>query len=125
MLITVALNGSKRRDLRLFNGDQGTIVVQVYAADGDEDLIDPSLVTDLSIATLGFFNGTIPVGTEFAVPAGLRGRNWYTLYGTVNGLRTTLACGWLIGYDATDDGPFPRGNDYGFRWPYGGWSQLP
>lgn len=120
MQITVALDGAKRRDLKLFHGDGEQIEIVVYEKDADEVPLDPSVVTDLRIDTLGYFNGSIPVTSPFTVPDGIRGRNWFTLYGTVDGARRTLAFGIIEGYDASDSGPFPRGNDYGWRWPYGG-----
>lgn len=118
MEIIVALNGAKRRDLRVYEGDQITLSVQVYRKDKDEEPIDPSLITDLAITTVGPFDGSIPVGTPFTIPGGLIWRNWYTLRGNVDGISTTLAMGWFLGYGQPDR-PHPWGNDYGWRWPYG------
>lgn len=118
MEISVALDGSKRRDLRLFEGDEIVLTVSVFAKDGDEEPIDPALVTDLQISTIGPFDGSIPVGSAFTVPAGLCWRNWYTLRGNVAGISTTLACGWILGYGEPATS-YPWGNDYGWRWPYG------
>lgn len=126
MEISLALNGAKRRDLRLYEGDEVTLTVKVYQRDGDEEPIDPALVTGLSMTTVGPFDRSIPVGSVFTVPVGLCWRNWYTLKGAVNGVPTTLAMGWILGYGVPDR-PYPWGNDYGWRWPYGpgNWGVIP
>lgn len=126
MEITVALDGAKRRDLRVYEGDQITLTVKVFRKDTDEEPINPALVTDLTISTVGPFDGTVPVGTPFTIPGGLVWRNWYTLRGTVDGVSTTLAYGWFLGYGMPER-TVPWGNDYGWRWPFGpgNWGVLP
>lgn len=118
MMIAVALDGSKRRDLKLYSGDTTLIEVSVYRKDGDEDPIADSELTDMTIKMCGPWDKELPVGTSFEVPKGLNIRNWYTLSALVSGVRTTLAFGWILPYGQWDR-PYPWGNDYGWRWPFG------
>ena len=97
MKLSIALDGAKRRDIRLYEGDTDCLEVVVYAKDGDEEPIDAARITGLRMTTAGPFAGTLPVGVTFTVPTGLRGRNRFILTGLVNGVRTTLAYGRVLG----------------------------
>lgn len=88
MDITVALDGSKRRDLQLFQGDTATINVIVYEHDGDTEPITPSGVR--FVDTDGF-----AYGEPFAVSEDRVGRSWYRIVGEVDGVTTTLAFGYV------------------------------
>lgn len=91
MLISVALDGSKRRDLSLFQGDEVTITLTVYAADGDDTPIVPT-----GIRFVWPEGGGFAYGTEFTVSENNVGRNFYRLVGEVSGVTTTLAFGYII-----------------------------
>ncbi|OUM01669.1 hypothetical protein [Variovorax sp. JS1663] len=115
MDIRVALNGTKRRNLELFALDEVTLNVTVYAADGDAA---PVAVTNLVMRTWPD-DFTVPVGQQFTVPDTCPGRRCYRLQGDIAGVATTLAYGVMRirGGESEQLG----GNDYGWRWPYGGW----
>lgn len=91
MLINVALDGSKRRDLRLFQGDEVTITAVVYAKDGDTVPIVPTGIRFVWPESGGF-----TYGTEFVVSENSVGRNFYRLVGEVSGVTTTLAFGYIV-----------------------------
>lgn len=115
MDIAVALDGSKRRDLLLYQGDSEQINVTVYAADGDTT---PLTATNLTISTCPDGKVSFPVGSTFTVPDDFpRGRYWLTA--TVNGKRTTIAYGVLRapGGCCYDGGRW----DYGGSWGWGYW----
>lgn len=128
MEISVALNGAKHRDMRLYAGDEDIITVVVYEKDGDETPINNARITNLKITTEGPYDGSLQVGVQFEVPNRLCGRNWFTLTGEIDGIRKTLAFGWILNYGQIAPG-YPWGNDYGWRygpcnygpWGYGLW----
>lgn len=126
MQISVALDGAKRRDIRMYQGDTQQFDLVVYRKDGDEVPIDSSLITDARMHSCGPYDGVLPIGSSFVVHNDMRVRNWFTLTALVEGVRTTLAFGWLLGY-GFEDHPYPWGNDYGWRWPYGpgNWGVAP
>jgi hypothetical protein len=105
MQISVALDGSKRRDLSLFQGDEVTITAVVYAEDGDTTPITP---TDIRFAWPE--SGVFAYGESFVVSDENTGRTFYRLVGEVDGVTTTLAygyitveglgAGWLFGFPA-------------------------
>lgn len=95
MQITVALDGSRRRDLTLFQGDTATIELVVHAVDGDDAPITPSGVRFLDT------DGGFAYGTPFGVSLDDVGRHWYRLVGEVDGVTTTLAYGYI-----TVEGPY-------------------
>lgn len=104
MNISVALDGTKKRDLQFFAGDDMSIVLTVYAHDGD---VTPITVTNVRFAAAG---GSLPLDTEFTVPSNYIGRAAYRIIGDVDGITTTLvygvlqtACGWPL----LCCGPFP------------------
>ena len=117
MDIIVALDGLKRRNLKLFAGDEVTLNVVAYATDGSST---PLAVTALALTTCPD-DLTIPVGVQFVVPddACCPGRRSYSLKGDIAGVTTTLAYGVLEICGGTCEQL--GGNDYGWRWPYGGW----
>jgi hypothetical protein len=100
-VISVALDGSKRRDLQLFQGDTATITVVVYAEDGDVDPITPSGIRFVDLEGAGF-----AYGTPFAVSENDVGRRWYRLVGEVDGATTTLAFGYLTVEGSHEGWPF-------------------
>lgn len=110
MDISVALDGSKRRDLLLFQGDSEEITVTVYDQDGD---LTPTAqtVTDVRISTCPDGSVSIPVGSTFTVPDDFP-RGSYYLTAAINGERTTLAYGTLR---IRGDCCYGHG-----RWDYGG-----
>jgi hypothetical protein len=101
--ISVALDGSKRRDIRLAQGDEATLAVVVYEHDGDTT---PIAVTGARFVT-SEGAPTFTYGTEFVVPDDSVGRTWYRLVGEIAGVTTTLAMGYV----------FVEGETQG--WPYG------
>lgn len=112
MDLTVSLNGSKRRDIRLHYGDTETINVVVYADDADTGA--PALtVTDVNMTAQGDYY-TIPTGVPFTVADDYGHRSWYSIKGTIAGAVQTLAYGHL---DIIGGPQYPSGTDYGF--PYG------
>lgn len=117
MDIRVALNGTKRRNLELFAGDEVTLNVVVYAADGDTA---PVAVTNLALRTWPD-DLALPVGSQFTVTSDNPGRHWYRIQGDIAGVTTTLAYGVMI--IRGGEWESPGGNDYGWRpWgPWGGW----
>lgn len=102
MLISVALDGSKRRDLRLFQGDTATITVAVYAKDGDSEPLTVSAPRFVDTDGAGF-----AYGDAFAVSENDVGRRWYRLVGEIDGATTTLAFGYIT-VEGSHEG-----------WPYG------
>jgi hypothetical protein len=92
MDLTIALDGSKRRDLQLFQGDTVTITAVVYEHDGDADpLATVSGARFVDLDGAGFV-----YGTPFGVSENDVGRRWYRLVGEVDGVTTTLAFGYII-----------------------------
>lgn len=106
MQISVALDGSKQRNLSFFAGDEQQLDVVVYAKDGDTDAI---AATDARILTHGYPATTIPVGAEFVVPQNCYGRRAYRLVAEIAGITTTLAYGVMT----TLGGGCCYGWDYG------------
>lgn len=106
--ISVALDGSKRRDIRLFQGDTVTITLTVYQHDGDTTPITPSGIR--FVDTEGGFS----YGTPFAVSENDVGRHWYRLVGEVSGVTTTLCFGY-IGVEGATEG-WPVGRPYDGYW---------
>lgn len=113
--ITIALDGPRRRDLKLVAGDQATITLVVYAKDGDPSPV--TVTTPTLTPSPDWGAASFPVGSLFTVTDTYPGRHWYRLYGTIGGVRTMLAYGVMeiFGGDAN----YPSGNDYG--WGYWGW----
>lgn len=89
MLISVALNGEKKRDLEFFSGDDLGITLVVYANDGDVVPITPTNIQFVS-ADWSFNSGAI-----FTVPENYIGRTSYRIIGDVSGMSTTLVYGIL------------------------------
>lgn len=89
MQISVALDGSRHRDLSLFQGDEVTLEVVVYAVDGDEDPIAPTGIRFADTDT------GLTYGDPFTVGENMIGRRWYRLVGEVAGATTTLAYGFI------------------------------
>lgn len=119
MLITVALDSSRRRDIKLTAGTTEAINVAVYEKNGDTV---PLTVTTATFAT-DYGNGPyLAVGLPFLVPDAYPGRQWYTIRGTIAGQLVLLAYG-IVEIFGTDW--YPMGNDYGWgpRWGYG-WTSL-
>lgn len=117
MEIDIALNGSKRRDFELFAGDEVTITLSVYERDGDPLPINSARVTNISVTTAGFYTGTIPIGVQFTVSNEMGSRNWYTLSADIDGLRRTLAYGYILSKYTQGCGwgyPYPAIWDYGW-----------
>lgn len=90
--ISVALDGAKRRDIRLSQGDETTLAVVVYEHDGD---ITPVAVTDARFVTADGAP-SFAYGTEFVVPQDSVGRTWYRLVGDIEGVTHTLAFGYIF-----------------------------
>lgn len=111
--LSIALNGSRLRDLQLYGGDDQSIDVIVYGKDGDRT---PIAVSDLSVAYGPWGNqGTLPVnGDTFAAYFGWR--SGYRMTGTVYGRRTTLAYGIITAPDYVDS--YCGFSDYGW-WIWG------
>lgn len=89
MEIAVALDGSKRRDLAFYPGDDLVLNIKVYAKDGDSEpisVINTQFVHGYSIGQ--------DLGAEFTVQDS--GREPYKVTGDINGQTTTLAFGWMI-----------------------------
>lgn len=91
MQLSVALDGSKRRDLSLFQGDAVTITATVYAEDGDTVPIVPT-----NIRFVWPEEGGFAYGTQFTVSDNSVGRTFYRLVGEVAGVTTTLAYGYIV-----------------------------
>jgi len=89
MDINVALDGTKKRDLLFYAGDDLSIVLKVYAHDGDTV---PIAVTNVRFDAPA---GNLPLGTPFTVPYNYIGRSPYRIVGDVAGIVTTLAYGVL------------------------------
>lgn len=90
MQIAVALDGSKRRDLSFYPGDDLVLNLKAYAKDGDSEPIE--------VINSKFIHGYVlgpELGAEFTVPEE-SGREPYKIIGDVSGQTTTLAFGWLI-----------------------------
>lgn len=113
MDVSVALDGSKERNLIFSPGDDTTINLIVYAHDGDTDSITP---TDFMWSTGG--GAFFPVGQEFTFPCVNRTR--YTITALVAGVRTTLVygvidapypcfCAWYCGCDGIFPAIIPTG----------------
>lgn len=97
MLISVALDGARRRNLTLYPGDEATLAVAVYEHDGDVAPLAAADVTGARIVQC-WQSGTAPppVGTEFTVPSkNAVGRSAFRLVAEVRGTTTTLAHGVL------------------------------
>lgn len=91
MDLNIALDGSKRRDLQLFQGDTVTITAIVYEHDGDDvPLATVSGARFVDIADAGF-----TYGAPFGVSENDVGRHWYRLVAEVGGVTTTLAFGYI------------------------------
>jgi hypothetical protein len=109
MLLSIALDGSKRRDLQFFQGDEVTITVAVYAEDGDTEAVtvtDPRFVWPT--------DGGFAYGAEFAVSDANVGRSYYRIVGEIAGVTTTLAHGYIrVEGKYSGCGCWPR-SDYGF-----------
>lgn len=117
MNINIALDGPRRRDLKLFAGDEVTLNVVVYTHDGE---IAPVAVTALTLTTAPS-DFTLPIGSQFTVDSGWPGVRWYWLKGDIAGVTTTLAYGQIR--ICGGEWQSLSGNDYGWHWPYGpyGW----
>ncbi len=89
MELAVALNSTRRRDLRFFEGDGSVINVTVYQNDGDTV---PIPATDVSLAW-GYNGSALATGSNFLV--GFYPRSPYSIRGTVNGQPVTLAYGLI------------------------------
>lgn len=90
MEIAVALDGSKRRDLSFYPGDDLVLNLKAYAKDGDSEPIE--------VINSKFIHGYVlgpELGAEFTVPEE-SGREPYKITGDVSGQTTTLAFGWLM-----------------------------
>lgn len=109
--ISVALDGSRRRDLSLFQGDEVTLEVVVYAEDGDVDAITPTDIRFVAPET------GLSYGTEFTVGEDMIGRSWYRLVGEVAGVTTTLAYGFITVEGET--------NHWLWGWPLDGYWVSP
>jgi hypothetical protein len=90
--ISVALDGSKRRDIRLCQGDEATLAAVVYEHDGDTS---PVAVTGARFVT-SEGAPSFAYGTEFVVPQDSVGRTWFRLVGEIDGMTTTLAWGYVF-----------------------------
>jgi len=86
MIITVALDGSKERNLSFASGDDVSISLVVYEHDGDTT---PITATDFMWKTGA--GGYAPVGQTFSFPC--VNRTPYSISALVNGARTTLVYG--------------------------------
>ncbi len=106
--ISVALNGSKRRDLRLFQGDTATIDAVVYAKDGDSDPL--TTVSGARFVDVDDGVGFV-YGDAFAVSDNAVGRHWYRLVGEIDGVTTTLAFGYITVEGTHEGWPLGRPND--------------
>lgn len=91
-VISVALDGAKRRDIRLCQGDAVTLEAVVYAHDGD---VLPIAVDNQRFVTTSGAPG-FAYGSAFTVSSDSAGRNWYRLQGDIAGVTTTLAFGWIF-----------------------------
>lgn len=89
MQITVALDGSKVRNLTVSPGDEITINLTVYEHDGDTSSL---AYTNPEIAVND--GNSYPVSTEFSVPLDV-GRTPYRLTVEIDGDTTTVAYGYL------------------------------
>lgn len=89
MDINLALDGSKKRDLLFYAGDDLSIVLKVYAHDGDTT---PIAVTNVRFDAPA---GNLPLGSSFTAPYNYIGRSPYRIVGDVAGITTTLAYGVL------------------------------
>lgn len=87
MEISVAIDGTKKRDLIFYQGDDLSIVLKVYAHDGDDT---PIVVENVRFDAPA---GTVPMGVPFTVPYNYIGRSPYRIVGDVAGITTTLAIG--------------------------------
>lgn len=92
MEIRVALDGARRRDLYLAQGDSETLTAVVYAHDGDTV---PIAVTDQVFITAEGAPG-FAYGTPFTVSSDSVGRTWFRLQGSIAGLPRTLAWGYIF-----------------------------
>lgn len=90
--ISVALDGARRRDITLGQGEEVTLSVILYEHDGDTV---PIAVTDAAFVMDDGAPG-FAYGTPFTVGSDNAGRYWYRLQGDVAGARTTLAFGWIF-----------------------------
>lgn len=92
MQIRVALDGARRRDVHLAQGDEVTLSAVVYEHDGDTV---PIAVTNLAFITTAGAPG-FAYGTPFTVSSDSVGRNWFRLVGDIAGVTTTLAWGYIF-----------------------------
>lgn len=122
MDLSIALDGSRRRNIQLFAGDEPTINVIVYAKDGDTD---PIAVENLTFVTAPDGESFIPVGSVFTVPDSYPMRSSFRITGEIGDATTTLLYGILEieGGHAQCNG----GDDYGMgcgSGPLGGWGEI-
>lgn len=90
MEIHVALDGSRRRDLSFFQGDEVTLTLVAYAHDGDST---PIAVTNVRFVAPE--SGGFAYGSQFVVSDANVGRSYYRLVGEIAGVTTTLAHGYI------------------------------
>lgn len=109
--ISVALDGSKRRDLQLFQGDAVTITLTVYAEDGDDTPFVPT-----NIRFVWPEQGGFAYGTQFTVSDDSVGRTFYRLVGEVDGATTTLAFGYITVEGLGGGGIYPCCGPYDGYW---------
>jgi hypothetical protein len=89
MNLSVALDGSKKRDITFYSGDDLGLVLTVYAHDGDVVAITP---TNIRFASA---DSSYPYADPFTVPENFIGRSAYRIIGDVDGVTTTLVYGVL------------------------------
>ncbi len=109
MDLTISLDGSRRRDIKLWAGDEVTLNVIVRTLDTDAlpVVVDtPRLITRED-------DVAFPVGTQFTVSEDYPGRRWYWIKGEIAGVTTTLAYGVL---EICGGDSYPSGTDYGWGW---------
>lgn len=111
MPISVAINGSKTRNLQLYAGDTVTLTLTVYAEDGDTEAIDSDDIENARIVTHPSGIASLPVGSAFTVPD-VCGTFGFRLIAEVDGDTLTLCDGTVT----------IKGASRSVRWDYGwGW----
>jgi hypothetical protein len=89
MQISVALDGSKKRDLTFYSGDDLGLVLTVYEHDGD---IVPIVPTNIRFTSA---DNSFPYAEPFTVPENFLGRSAFRIVGDIDGITTTLVYGVL------------------------------
>lgn len=119
MLIAVALDSPRDRDLAFYRGDRVTIELLVYERDGNETPIDAMRITNARFVFSPGAGVTFLVGTAFTVPDDCAPwRAPYRLVAEIDGNTTTLCAGLIRIKPESAWSCWGWRNDYGWMWPW-------